>query len=710
MSGENRGGRLTTGRRFTTCPTAQHSGNQCGARFSVPQQHSCRFLTLLLLWMGTLCAGTSAGDLKALEGVPKGSAAKVADYAAWFRGSERAEAKDYLGAVNALEPVWGQTPVSPLTSRAAMLAAQAFAESKQPEKAVEILRKHYTALTQPAGDLALADAFHGAGDKVSAAVYYQRVYYGSPLSADAAKAEAGLTAARAELGANYPPAMATALLDRALARAFKLLEGGQAVRARAELENLIPKLGGADRDLARVRIGVAMYRANQNVQARQYLKALEVSSPEAGAERLHYLMQCARRLNDAAGLNGALEELARLYPKSPWRMQALVWAANNFLLDNKVSEYEPLYKACYESFAGDAQAGACHWKVAWSHYLHRVPDAADLLREQVKDYPGSEDTPGALYFLGRMAERAEDAGSARAFYQEIAREYPNFYYAGVARERLAQMGAGAPSPGAAAFLNSVSFPERSHSQEFKPNTTAAARIERSRLLAQVGLNEWAETELRFGAANEDQPHVLAMELANLHGASQPAQALRYMKRYAGSGMFLPVDSAPLDFWRLIFPLPYRADIERYSKDNGIDPFLMAGLIRQESEFDTRVISKANARGLTQIEPYTGRELSRQLKLGAYSTGVLFQPNVNLRLGTYYLKTLNNQVGGKVEAALAAYNAGLSRARAWMTWGDFREPAEFIETVPFSETRGYIQAVLRNADTYRRVYGEARPAP
>ena len=76
------------------------------------------------------------------------------------------------------------------------------------------------------------------------------------------------------------------------------------------------------------------------------------------------------------------------------------------------------------------------------------------------------------------------------------------------------------------------------------------------------------------------------------------------------------------------------------------------------------------------------------------------------MGTFYLKSMIDYLGGNVEAALAAYNAGLSRANAWLSWGDFKEPAEFIETVPFTETRGYIQTVLRNADVYRRLYGSA----
>ncbi len=136
---------------------------------------------------------------------------------------------------------------------------------------------------------------------------------------------------------------------------------------------------------------------------------------------------------------------------------------------------------------------------------------------------------------------------------------------------------------------------------------------------------------------------------------------------------------------------------------------MAALIRQESEFDNHAVSPANARGLTQIEPSTGRELSRRLKLTKYTTTRLFEPAVNLQFGSYYFKQLTDQLSGNTEAALAAYNAGLSRARAWLKWGDFREPAEFVETVPFTQTRGYIQAVMRNADAYRRIYTPAERA-
>ncbi len=344
--------------------------------------------------------------------------------------------------------------------------------------------------------------------------------------------------------------------------------------------------------------------------------------------------------------------------------------------------------------------------MVWGHYLRRSKDAGDLLRAHLRLFPAAESASAALYFLGRMAEDAHDSGTAAAYFDEVAREYPNQYYASQARERLAQLPqpAVAPAPAVGQFLRTIGFPQRARTISFQPTPAASARLERARLLSSAGFDDWANGELRFGAQTEDQPQLMAMELASLSSQAMPGQAIRYIKRYASSYLFLPLDSAPHQFWTLAFPLPYREDLERFSKQNGLDPFVVAALIRQESEFDPKAVSKANARGLTQILPETGRELSRRLKVKAFTTAALFQPAINLELGTFYLKTLTSQAGGRLEAALAGYDAGPTRARAWLTWGDFREPAEFIETIPFSETRNYVQTVLRNADVYRRLYG------
>jgi Soluble lytic murein transglycosylase and related regulatory proteins (some contain LysM/invasin domains) len=132
--------------------------------------------------------------------------------------------------------------------------------------------------------------------------------------------------------------------------------------------------------------------------------------------------------------------------------------------------------------------------------------------------------------------------------------------------------------------------------------------------------------------------------------------------------------------------------------------MVAALIRQESEFNPMALSRVKAYGLTQVMPATGRELSRKLGVRKFTVKMLFQPDVNLKLGTYYLKMLLDQLGGEWETTLASYNAGKSRVMNWLSWAKYEEPAEFIETIPFHETRDYVQIVMRNADLYRRLYG------
>jgi soluble lytic murein transglycosylase len=259
------------------------------------------------------------------------------------------------------------------------------------------------------------------------------------------------------------------------------------------------------------------------------------------------------------------------------------------------------------------------------------------------------------------------------------------------------------------FLRSITFPQRTRQINIVTSAATAQRIERSRLLEAAGLDEFASMELAYAARTADQPLAATLALATLETKrSYPERALRFIKRYAPGYLNVPIESAQSEFWRLAFPLPYRETLEKRAKEQELDPFLVAALIRQESEFDARVVSHANAYGLTQVLPSTGRELARRLGIRGFRAAMLFQPDFNLQMGTHYLKSLFTQLDSRWEATLAAYNAGKTRAVAWLQWYDYREPAEFVESIPFNETRNYVQTVIRNADIYRRLYGGNKP--
>jgi soluble lytic murein transglycosylase len=626
-----------------------------------------------------------------------GNLPMIADYTAYYKAAARVEANDLAGVDQDLAPAHPAATPSPLSAKAWLLEGRAL-KTTNPAEGVRQLREHYAELPQPEGDVTLADCYQAAGEQAHAADFYQRVYYRYISGDFAARAGAALILLENSMGAAYPQPLAAQRLQRA----DRLLEAGEIGAARTAYQELAMQLAGLDREQARVRLGAADFRNGNTGVAYPYLRDLQLSEPEADAERLFYLEECARRLTDDDEMHGALDRLGKLYPRSPWRLRALIAAANRFLVTNRPDEYIPLYRAVYQDFPGEPQAATSHWKVAFQAYLDQANDSDDLLREHLRLYPGHATAGTALYFLARSAEAKNDPGAANAFYARLVQVLPNTYYGLLARDRRerAEIRSAAPSPGAAALLATLSWPEPKPVPTTATNATTT-RIERSRLLRTAGLNDLADTELRFGARTDGQPALLAMEMAG--AADAPYQGLRMMKSLSSDYLNLSLDRAPAKYWEFLFPLPYRSALVANARANDLDPYLVAGLIRQESEFNPQAISRANAYGLTQVRPGTGKLYARRAGVMRFTNRVLFEPATNLKIGTTVLRSMLDDHGGNLEQTLAAYNAGPNRVAEWVTGKTYREPAEFVESIPFTETREYVQAVLRNADVYRRLY-------
>jgi soluble lytic murein transglycosylase len=619
---------------------------------------------------------------------------QLADYIGYLSAICESDLRAFPDAEKSLEPLWKFRPASPLVAKAVMLEANNDLDNGQAAAAVALVEQHREDLSGPQAELLLARGYEASGNSSAAVEHYRKIYSEYPLSIEASFAAGKL--------AHYEPTPASVLL----ARGLKLLDGADYVRAAKELSAVVPQLSGTDLDLARVRIGAADYLGREYKPAYTQLTSFEASTPEAEAERLYYLMETERRLNRIDEMNATLAKLSGAFPQSKWRREALISAAYYYTNQKQPDTAADLFRACSESFAGDPEAAVCQWKLAWAQYQKDPASAERLFQEHLKRYADSDRTSSALYFLGRIAELNSNLGSARVYYQEIDSHFPNYYYAMLARERLksARIAATPRSAETAQFIEALNLRPRPK-QSFLSSPLTKERIERAHLLADAGLEDLSETELRFGAKADGQPQIMALELAELANHRQsPDQGIRFIKRYAPDYLSFSLDGAPDKFWRLAFPLPYQKQLEDFCRPLSLDPFIVAALIRQESEFNPKAVSRSNARGLTQVLPSTGRELSRKLRIPRYQTSMLFTPETNLKIGTYYLKALSDQLEGKWEATLASYNAGKSRVLGWLGTGTFNEPAEFVESIPFNETRVYVQSVLRNAEVYRRLYG------
>ena len=230
------------------------------------------------------------------------------------------------------------------------------------------------------------------------------------------------------------------------------------------------------------------------------------------------------------------------------------------------------------------------------------------------------------------------------------------------------------------------------------------RVERARLLSNGGLADMAVRELQ-AVAGQDGGTWAPPEMARVYqDIGRYDRGIEIMKRTTPNYFAVDLPDLPRPYWEALFPKPFWSDLRKYSVANGLDPYLVASLIRQESEFNPLALSRANAVGLMQLLPKTGKAVAKQEKLRGYNPSQLYTPAVNLQLGTRYFKSMVDKYGGQFEYALAAYNAGTDRVEDWVGQGHYRDAQEFVESIPFTETREYVQAILRNASVYRQLYG------
>ena len=304
----------------------------------------------------------------------------------------------------------------------------------------------------------------------------------------------------------------------------------------------------------------------------------------------------------------------------------------------------------------------------------------------------------AIYWRGVVYEEYEkNPAAAAACYQKLVTTFPQYYYADLARQRLSSLGAVVPAT--LPLLANIHAPSAPELTTDIPEDDI--HVERARLLANAGLNQYIVPEI---SSSSDSRSWRAYAEAQLYSSDgETWRSLRIMKQKVQSYFAVPIDSVPREYWELLFPQPYWAVLQSNAQKQGLDPYLVASLIRQESEFNPSAVSYANAWGLMQLLPRVGSELARKEHVRPYRTSYLLNPEVNLKLGTAYFRQLMDEFKGQPEYALAAYNAGDDRVKIWLANGPYASLPEFVESIPFTQTREYVEAILRNREMYRRLY-------
>lgn len=582
---------------------------------------------------------------------------------------------------------------------AAVIYSNALIAASRPQEAIEELQK-FREPERADVNLTLARAYLSSGDSLKAAELLRRIYFTMPLAGEASEAQADLNSLNAARA--VPPA---SFLDRKT-RADALAEARHWSDAAREYRALLDDAAPSDRPVVQAALGMALHRSGNDREARELLESMPDSPEEHNAQRLLALAEMARSSGDENSFNDAVEKLRQNHTASPYFEEALLLGGNMYLLKADYDRAIDYYRELQQRFPKRKRASYAHWKAAWLNLRQdRTEEAKKLFQEQIEWYPTSPEVPAAMYWRARLAEEEGDAIRAHAWYAKLADVFRNYYYADLARVRMNSLVVPASGTASDPLLQKVIAPDPPASfvdaSSVPPDDL---RAEKARLLENAGMTDFSVKELR-AAASDGGAGWATREIARLYqDGGRYDRALETMKRAVPTYYALDIPRLPRDAWEVLFPRPYWTDLRKYSRVNGLDPFLVASLVRQESEFNPGAMSNANALGLMQLLPATARTLARGMHVRRFQTESLLTPNMNLQLGTRYFRDLLDRYNGKAEYALAAYNAGTDRVDSWLAAGRFRDAPEFVESIPFTETREYVQAILRNASVYRRLYG------
>ena len=533
-----------------------------------------------------------------------------------------------------------------------------------------------------------ADAFHTAaryalahGDTALAAIQLRQSIDAAPGSGHAIDAARALSDLR----------HATAADHRAIGLLY--LRHGNVERGAGGVDRYIESGGvtPAERVELQLEVARALFRASRHLEAERRLRpivALDVATV-AAAEAM--LLQ-----GRAQYRQGRIEE------------------ARATLI--RTGERFPVHRAAAEAhfILADLDHDAGDVKNALAHYGHAVaadPASAEAAEAAIRYAAlalSTNDAARAIAVLEpvRAAQDAGDRGARIAYHEarvrlaagerttaaELLRETrslaPVSYYAARADELLEDIGWLASLPAG---------PRRTEESEL----AAAGALRRIDLLRAITLDSAADFEmerLKRHFANDPLPLYSLAEALHARGET-------YAGIMLGRDVQRSVRTWNERLLRIIYPFPYRDQIVAEAKRHGLDPHFVAGLIRQESMFQPAVRSSAGAIGLMQLMPATARAVARSEKIAAPNTTKLRDPKLNLRLGMRYLADMLTRYDGRVDYALAAYNAGPTRVARWRNLPEARDPDLFAERIPFAETREYVRVVQQNARIYSALYGQ-----
>lgn len=638
----------------------------------------------------------------------------VADYALWLRGRALQNAGNHTQAMSVLDELLRDFPNSLRARDAKLLWANSALQSGQAAQGVNFLRDLIERNDADASLLA-AKSFEAQGNQAQAVGFYRKSYFYGAGTEAAKEAEAKLT--------SFSQPLTPQTAEEAQVRADNLYKiafnkSAEAAKnladAQAAYGNLILSFPGAATPQVNLRRIITSANLNRMNEAQSAFNSIPQTAKEKEEAAYNLALGYARNRLWAQART-TIDEMRRNFPNGALTPKA-VFDAGMAARDAKNKSEEIFYlQTAVFSYPNATAVASAQFELAWfEHDGKNFAKSSQMFIEHLARYADKDTTNRgkAGYWAARDSERAGKIAEACALYDASAYRYGANWYGHLAFQRLSGLRgqgkcqgaqnfpAGSLVPKAAANLKTITVAaETSTAKELE-------RAEKAEQLTTVGLFDWAIEELVEAKKTAQNSPKINLALARHYRmkGDQVNALLSLAKSYPDYAQMFPEEMGREE-WDIFYPLTNWSDIKYWSNQRRLDPYQVAGVIRQETIFDARAKSKADAYGLMQLLIPTARATAK--KYNASTTTIygetLFQPALNIELGTAYMRDQFDKFG-RFEYVAVAYNAGPGRVPQWRAILP-AEMDEFVEMIPFKETKGYVQGVVRATAQYRRLYDE-----
>jgi soluble lytic murein transglycosylase len=551
-------------------------------------------------------------------------------------------------------------------------------------------------------------ALEGAGRPGDALAVYKEVWIGYPTSGAASDAFLGI----GRLGG-----METLTLSELKKRVEAIYAAGDyegVITAAAQLPGLLGTKAGALPENAAKEIeylkAKAYFRSFRYEKARVIFESLIAAPGNVPRAELYYWRaRTYDRLGKDEAAVGYYLALFRAYPTDSLGDDALYLAARTLEEMKRYDEALKYYQTYLSTYSRGEEVRNVLWNIGWLSYLRKdYARAEEYFDRMAKNYRGKPEYPQYLYWKARALEKTDDIPGAVELYKTIREHYITTYYSYQSEQRLKALGVAMEKeegPGREPFDKSFWTRNFGRFDSFTSDARITSHLARALELMTMNMDTDAAAEIDLVVGRCVGDPDLLIEVARLLRYSGDYYTPILMAARHFSHFFDEYQPGKNDvYWQMRYPEGYRKEVERFAKEFGVEPSFVYAVIREESLFQPRVVSWAGAVGLMQIMPATGSSIAAQLGEADFSVNDLRDYRTNVRFGVYYLSGLMKEFEGEKVYALCGYNAGPGNAHRWIKNRDPEtEMDEFIESIPFSETRAYVKRILNTESIYRAVY-------